>query len=356
LKNPQLLEIDGSFGEGGGAIIRLSAAFSILYDQPIKIINIRANRPKPGLRTQHLLGLKSLAHLTNSNLSSSDVGTEEITFIPNTKSIKEKIEIHINTAASLGLLLQPLQLACLKFKKPEKVYINLIGGGTFGKWAPSLNYLSNVTYQIFRNSGIKFDIKIINYGFYPKGNANTQCTITLPHSRLSPINLTTLGQIKDIYGEIVISNKIKNRDIPSRIKNEIKSIIIRKIPEINTTIDVIWAESLSPGVSLCLWANSDNDAVISSGTILGEKQISSEKLANIATFQILKYIQNKIPVDNYLSDQLIPIMGYISTPSRIRVLEVTQHTKTNLDLVKLFTNREYKISRDGNSFIIEFNS
>ena len=49
-------------------------------------------------------------------------------------------------------------------------------------------------------------------------------------------------------------------------------------------------------------------------------------------------------------------MGYISTPSSIKVLEVTHHTKTNLDLVKLFTNREYKISREGNSYIIEFDS
>ena len=54
-----LLVIDGSFGEGGGAILRLGAAYSILFKRPIRIKNIRANRPKPGLRLQHLLGLKT---------------------------------------------------------------------------------------------------------------------------------------------------------------------------------------------------------------------------------------------------------------------------------------------------------
>ena len=63
------LVIDGGYGEGGGSILRLSAGFSLLFNQPIKIRNIRANRPKPGLRLQHLLGLKTLAELTNSQLS-----------------------------------------------------------------------------------------------------------------------------------------------------------------------------------------------------------------------------------------------------------------------------------------------
>ncbi|HIQ03283.1 MAG TPA: RNA 3'-phosphate cyclase, partial [Desulfurococcales archaeon] len=36
--------IDGSFGEGGGQILRTSLALSALTLKPIKIINIRAKR------------------------------------------------------------------------------------------------------------------------------------------------------------------------------------------------------------------------------------------------------------------------------------------------------------------------
>ena len=62
----QYLEIDGSLGEGGGAIVRIGAGFSILFKRPIRIKNIRANRPKPGLRMQHFIGLKTLSELTKS--------------------------------------------------------------------------------------------------------------------------------------------------------------------------------------------------------------------------------------------------------------------------------------------------
>jgi RNA 3'-phosphate cyclase len=164
------LEIDGALGEGGGAILRIAAGFSILLERPIRISNIRANRPKPGLRLQHLLGLRTLSKLTNSELSECQVGTEKLTLKPN-QSVKSNIDVKITTAANIGLLLQPIQIASLGFKKLDKIKIIINGGGTFGKWAPSLNYLKYVTYNIFGNHGFTIDIDIQKHGFYPKGGA-----------------------------------------------------------------------------------------------------------------------------------------------------------------------------------------
>jgi len=351
-----LLEIDGSLGEGGGSILRLSAGYSVLYNQPITIKNIRANRSKPGLRLQHLLGLQLLSDLTNSTLSDCKVGTREITFTPNkTKALKSKIHINISTAASIGLLLQPIQIACLGFNKPERVEISLGGGGTFGKWAPSLNYLQEVTYQILKKiAGYKIEVDINKHGFYPKGGAHTICTI-YPTKDLKPVNLSKLGNIDVIQGEIIITNQLRrNRDnIGARIRKSINKQLKRTL-SVETDIKFTWVNSNSPGVGLSLWAHSDTGAIISTGTLLGEKNISSEKLGFTAANELIKYIQNDVPVDNYLSDQLIPLMAYVRGHSRIKVLEITSHTKTNLDLIKKFSNREYKIIKENNCFIIEY--
>jgi len=354
----EFLEIDGSFGEGGGAILRISAAFSVLYNLPIKITNIRANRPKPGLRLQHLLGLKALANLTGSVFFSPDgdsqIGTEKLVFIPKS-NLKDKINVEVNTSASIGLLLQPIQIACLGFSNPEKIEIVINGGGTFGKWAPSLNYLANVTYQIYKIAGIKIKIDIKKYGFFPKGGAQTICTIYLPKKELNPINLLELGKINNIEGEIILTNQLKQngRDIEGRIKKSILSELNRHL-SVNVNITHKWVNSLSPGVGLSLWATSDTGAIISSGTILGERQISSEKLGKVASNELLNYIKNKIPVDKYLSDQLIPLMAFIKESSCIKVSEITKHTKTNLELIKLFTHRKYEISKGKNYCEIKF--
>ena len=120
----EILEIDGSFGEGGGAVLRIGAGYSVLFEHPIRIKNIRAKRSKPGLRLQHLIGLKTLSELTNSDLSECQVGTTQIILNPK-RSIKSNIDVEIATAGNVGLLLQPIQIACLGFKKPEKIEINI---------------------------------------------------------------------------------------------------------------------------------------------------------------------------------------------------------------------------------------
>jgi len=354
MSNFNFLEIDGSYGEGGGAILRLGAGFSVLFNRPVKIKDIRANRPKPGLRLQHLLGLKTLAEMTNSTLSECKVGTREITFIPN-NIIKDFIHVNINTAASIGLLLQPIQIASIGLKKPEKIEISLGGGGTFGKWAPSLNYLKEVTYQILKQSGLHIEIEIQKHGWYPKGGAHTKCIIFPPKQKLKSINLTELGNIDLIQGEIIITNHLKRpRDnIGDRIRKSIQQQLKRKL-RIDTNIEYNWVSSVSPGVGLSLWAQSDTGAIISTGTLLGEKNISSEKLGFMAANELVRYIENGIPVDKYLSDQLIPLMAYNKATSKIKVLEITSHTQTNLDLIKLFNNRNYTIIKGKDHFIIEY--
>lgn len=355
MKKLRFLELDGSFGEGGGSILRIAIGFSYLYNLPIKIRNIRANRPKPGLRTQHLLGLKAIAELTNSKLSDCKVGTEELIFIPNPNlEWKDHIHVNISTAANVGLLLQPIQIASLEIKQKEKIEISLSGGGTHGKYAPSLNYLKEVVYKIFSRSGSKIDLEILKHGFYPKGGARVKCTIFPSKVTINPINLTELGNINLIQGEIIITNQLKrSRDnVGTRIRKSIQQQIKRKL-KIETDIKFHWVSSTSPGVGLSLWSCSDTGAIISTGTILGERNIKSEDLGISAANEIIKYVENDIPVDNYLSDQLIPLMAYSKEPSRIKVLQITNHTKTNLELLKLFTRKNYKFIKKNSHSIIE---
>jgi RNA 3'-terminal phosphate cyclase (ATP)/RNA 3'-terminal phosphate cyclase (GTP) len=296
--------------------------------------------------------LETLANLTNSSLSECRVGTKEITLKPK-KKVKSKIDVEIGTSGSIGLLLQPIQIACLKLNNPEKIEVLVNGGGTFGKWAPSLNYLKAVTYNIFRNHGFKIDIDILKHGFYPKGGAVVKCTIYPPKNNLKSLDLMELGQIDLIQGEIICTNHLINKKVGERIKKTVMHQLNKNLG-IDVKINYSYVNSLSPGVGLSLWANSETGAIISSGTILGEKKISSENLGISAANKIITYIKKQIPVDNYLSDQLIPFMGIIEESSRIKVLELTNHTKTNLELMKIFLQRKYQIKNRKTHFIIEF--
>lgn len=48
-----LRQIDGSYDEGGGQILRTAVTLSAMTGDRVEIYNIRANRSKPGLQPQH---------------------------------------------------------------------------------------------------------------------------------------------------------------------------------------------------------------------------------------------------------------------------------------------------------------
>ena len=55
--------IDGSYGEGGGLILRTAVSLSVIMGKSVEIISIRLNRSRPGLRPQHVVAIKTIAEL-----------------------------------------------------------------------------------------------------------------------------------------------------------------------------------------------------------------------------------------------------------------------------------------------------
>lgn len=78
-----MIVIDGSYGEGGGQILRIATALSAILGKLIRVTNIRSNRPKPGLMAQHLLGIRMAAEVCNGQLTGAEQGSREVELKPN---------------------------------------------------------------------------------------------------------------------------------------------------------------------------------------------------------------------------------------------------------------------------------
>ena len=109
-----MIEIDGSWGEGGGQVLRSSLTLSMMTGQPVHLVNIRARRPKPGLQPQHLAAVRAAATISGAEVEGAALGSSELTFIPG--AIRPgNYRFDIGTAGSTSLLLQtiflPLALA-----------------------------------------------------------------------------------------------------------------------------------------------------------------------------------------------------------------------------------------------------
>ena len=74
----------GSMLEGGGQILRNAAALAAITGRAVRVRNIRANRSKPGLRTQQLAGLQLVARIAQAELTGAAVGSCAIVLQPGT--------------------------------------------------------------------------------------------------------------------------------------------------------------------------------------------------------------------------------------------------------------------------------
>ena len=135
-----MLEIDGSHGEGGGQLLRTSVALSALTGIPCRIRNIRSNRPTPGLKPQHLMGLKAAAEICHAETKGFYIGATAVEFTPGLITGGE-YTVEIGTAGSVTLILQGLVPICLHASQPVTVTIT---GGTDVKWSPSISYFEKV--------------------------------------------------------------------------------------------------------------------------------------------------------------------------------------------------------------------
>src|SRR4030042_215102 len=126
-----MIELDGSHGEGGGAILRQALALSMLTSKAFKINNIRKNRANPGLAPQHVACLEASMKLCNAEVVGRYTGSTEVEFSP--KEFKGgHHDINIGTAGSITLLLQSLLLPSIFCGKRVSFQIT---GGTDVKWS-----------------------------------------------------------------------------------------------------------------------------------------------------------------------------------------------------------------------------
>src|SRR5207249_4260494 len=83
------VRLDGSRGEGGGQILRTALTLSLLTGRPFRMVKIRANRDKPGLRPQHKTAVDAAAELGRARAIGATVGSRELTFRPGTYEARD---------------------------------------------------------------------------------------------------------------------------------------------------------------------------------------------------------------------------------------------------------------------------
>jgi RNA 3'-phosphate cyclase len=342
-----MIVLDGSFEEGGGAILRQALALSMHTGKSFKIDNIRKNRPKPGLAHQHLAAINAAAGLCGAEVTGNSLGSLGITFKPGpVKGGSHKIDI--GTAGSITLLMQSLLLPSIFCGK--KVSFTLTGG-TDVSWSQPYDYFRSVFLPQMKRFG-EVEATLFRRGYYPKGNGEVKVHIHGRYSAHDELPLVALGSQKkllQIRGVSHASIELEPAAVSERQAQSARLLLRSKIHDANIVTE--YSRSECPGSGITLWAVFGDEEldygnpIILGADALGEQGKKAEQVGLEAAESLINAIGAKAPVDEHLADQLIPFMAVCDGGS-IRVSKVTKHVLSNIYVSERFLDVKFSISEN----------
>jgi RNA 3'-terminal phosphate cyclase (ATP) len=321
------IDIDGSYGEGGGQVLRTALALSAIQGRPLRIGKIRKGRKKPGLQPQHLKAAEALARITRGHLTGATVGSDSVIFIPQ-EIVPGDYRVDIGTAGSVTLLLQALLPAICLGRAGFRLTLT---GGTHVPWSPPFHYLDEVLFPVLRKMGIGISAVLEQWGWYPRGGGLIRVEVE-PAGRIKPLILTDRGPLKGIRGLSVSSN------LPVHIPERQRQEALRRIKAESgrdAEFEVISdAPAFGQGSFVFLKVDSENVAAGFSG--LGERGKRAEEVAAEAADELKDYLLSTECLDPHLADQITIYMGLAEGASSFTVSRITQHLLTNLWVIQQF--------------------
>ncbi len=327
------IKIDGGFGEGGGQIIRSAITLSAITGKPVEIENIRKNRKVPGLRPQHLLGVKILSKICQARVEGLQVNSTSLKFFPS-QGLDLDLQEDIGTAGSIPLVLQVLIPAVSLMRNNLKLSIV---GGTDVTWSPTYDYTKHVFSEALSRIGINFTLDTKRRGYYPKGGGLVEIQIQ-PCKNTNPVSLfernTKTAKILCVHSHIPKDAMEKEAQIA-------KNILTRN--GFDCEIAIKEENAIDMGCSMLIFSHDGN-------SITGSDGIYQKGLQGLGESVAKKFLESNLGVDIHLSDMLVVPLALVKETSAYRVKQITKHLETNLFVAAKMTGCKYGIGKLDDGF------
>jgi RNA 3'-phosphate cyclase len=339
-----MLEIDGSYGEGGGQLVRTACALSALTGSAFRIVNIRARRSPPGLAPQHLAAVRAVASLCGAEVGGLALRTAEFVFRPGPIRAGE-FRFDVGTAGSITLVLQ----ACLPvaFAAPSPVSM-VITGGSDVRAAPPLDYFRFVLLPLLARVGLAAELTVRRRGYYPRGGGVVEVRAAAP-ARARAFECIEAGALRAIRGVAHGAN------LPAHVASRMASAARRTLgdqrrAEIEEQV-LTREQAIGPGGSIVLWAERGDTRL--GAAAVAERGVPAERLGETAARELIAELEAGATLDRHALDQMLIYLARADGPSHFRARELTSHAATTLWVIGRFLPARFLATADGSCTRLE---
>ncbi|HRE88319.1 MAG TPA: RNA 3'-terminal phosphate cyclase [Myxococcota bacterium] len=345
----QLIEIDGSHGEGGGQILRSALSLSLMTGLPFRMSRVRAQRAKPGLMRQHLACVVAAQQVSGAKVRGAELGSTELEFHPGPLLSGEYV-IEIGSAGSTTLVAQALLPAFIAKRLQTRLVIH---GGTHNPMAPPFSALEHVVAPLVRKMGVPIDVTLRRPGFAPMGGGIIEVVLGHRNHAMTPLVLTERGRLESVTLEVMtvsLPDDIARRELDvvrARLRATLGDIPMTE-RHLSPSKNHWQVSSVGNAVAVLLHFAHHSEEV----SVLGERRLSAERVAAIVTDKALDFLTHGQPVGEHLQDQL-PILLTATCGGRYRTHTRTMHLASQLDLIPRFTGQAIQVSENASGVTVE---
>jgi len=338
-----ILEIDGSYGEGGGQILRTALSLAVALGRPFGMRRIRAGRPKPGLRPQHLVAVRAAAAIAGATVEGDRIGSQELLFAPRHRPTGGDYTFDVGTteaggsAGAVSLVFQTLLLPLALAGAPSR--LSLVGG-THVPWSPPFHYLAHVYLPAVAALGYRADLTLQRWGWYPKGGGVVQAVIPprdAAEETAHPLDWTRRGRLTRVWGISAASN------LPEHIIRRQKAQALETLRKAGLRAEIEEAEAPATGFGTVVFLVAEYERGIGGFTAYGALRKPAERVAEEAARQLVRFHQTRAAVDVHLADQLLLPAVLADAHVAFTTPQATDHLRTNAWAIEQFLGPRVEI-------------
>lgn len=333
--------IDGSAGEGGGQILRTALTLSCVTGRPVKVHSIRAGRPNPGMRAQHIAAASALSAACGARVSGLGMGSAEIEFAPGAAGAGAPggagaIRCDVGTAGSATLILSALVVAASLRGRPLEA---TIVGGTDVAWSPTADYALLVLREAYSRMGIEFSAAVEKRGYYPGGGGVVRASIAACGAgRPRPASLRGRRSSHACL-------RCSHAGMPAGRVDGALGEVARQLEASGCSVQGGWRAVAAGraaggrGASVVAFA-ADEGSVIGADSLYRKGRFDAGRVA-------ARFAAPGIGVDANLADMLVVPASLARGRSRFVTPEITSHLETNLRVAAGLTGCRYGVGQAG---------
>jgi RNA 3'-terminal phosphate cyclase (ATP) len=271
--------------------------------------------------------VRALAAISDAEVVGDALGSTEVQFVPRALrggDYRFDIGAVHGSAGSVTLLFQALLLPLVFAPVPSRLTLL---GGTHVPGGPPVPYLTDVYLPALGQIGVRAEVRLRRWGWYPAGGGEIEATIQPAHDLRGfvPGGPPDFGSVR---GVSAVSR------LPGSIAQRQQHQVIERLGAAGISAEVAVEEDWTargPGTAVFLAVPAR-----AGFTALGRRGVPAERVADEAIDAFFAFRTGGTAVDDHLADQLVPFLALAGGESDLTSPTASSHLRTVIWVVQQF--------------------